>query len=210
MRQALSALILAASAAISVPAFAQAGPGEIRQDQRDVRRESREYRQDLRQGDYREANRDRREVQGAQRELRQDMRRDDWNDNGRRPGWNGGRPGGPDGRPGWNNGRPGQGAWNDRWRDDRRFDWQRYRDTNRRFYTLPRYYGPSGYAYRRYGVGVRIGAPFFAQRYWIADPWAYRLPPVYGPYRWVRYYNDVLLVDIYTGQIRDAIYGFFY
>lgn len=195
MRKAVSALILAAATAISVPAFAQARPGEIRHDQRDVRREAREYRQDLRQGDYREAARDRRQLQGAQRELRQDMRRDDWNDN-RRPGWGGGRP--------------GPGGWNDRWRDDRRYDWRSYREANRRFYTLPRYYGPGGHGYRRYGVGVRIGAPFYAQRYWIADPWAYRLPPAYGPYRWVRYYNDVMLVDIYTGLIRDVLYGFFY
>jgi len=212
MRKAISALILVASAAAAAPALAQASPGEIRQDQRDVRREAREYRRNMREGDYRGAARDQRQLRDAQRELRQDMRRDDRDDN-RRPGWNNGRGDGRfDGRPGWAGaGRPGPGGgWNDRWRDDRRYDWQGYRAANRRFYTLPRYYGPGGYSYRRYGVGVRIGAPFYAQRYWIADPWAYRLPPAYGPYRWVRYYNDVMLVDIYTGMIRDVLYGFFY
>ena len=36
------------------------------------------------------------------------------------------------------------------------------------------------------------------------------LPEVWGPYRWVRYYDDVMLVDIYTGQVVDVIYNFFW
>ena len=61
-----------------------------------------------------------------------------------------------------------------------------------------------------FGIGVVIGAPFYDQRYWIADPWAYRLPPAAGPYRWVRYYDDVLLVDMYSGEVVDVIYDFFW
>ena len=58
----------------------------------------------------------------------------------------------------------------------------------------------------------RTDAPetFFGSRYWISDPWRYRLPPVYGPYRWVRYYDDALLVDIYSGEVVDVIYDFFW
>jgi hypothetical protein len=51
---------------------------------------------------------------------------------------------------------------------------------------------------------------FFGQNYWISDPFYYRLPEVYGPYRWVRYYDDALLVDIYSGQVVDVIYDFFW
>ena len=51
---------------------------------------------------------------------------------------------------------------------------------------------------------------FFGSRYQINDPWRYRLPAVYGPYRWVRYYDDVLLVDIYSGEVVDVIYDFFW
>jgi hypothetical protein len=36
------------------------------------------------------------------------------------------------------------------------------------------------------------------------------LPPAYGPYRWVRYYNDALLVDIYTGRVVDTVYDIFW
>ena len=46
--------------------------------------------------------------------------------------------------------------------------------------------------------------------FWLNDPWQYRLPPAYGPYRWVRYCNDALLVNIYTGQVVDVIHGFFW
>ena len=31
-----------------------------------------------------------------------------------------------------------------------------------------------------------------------------------GPYRWVRYYDDALLVDIYSGEVVDVIYDFFW
>ena len=50
----------------------------------------------------------------------------------------------------------------------------------------------------------------FAQNYWISDPYYYDLPPAYGPYRWVRYYNDALLVDVYTGQVVDSVYNIFW
>ena len=53
-------------------------------------------------------------------------------------------------------------------------------------------------------------AGFFAEQYWIGDPDYYHLPPAYGPYRWVRYYNDALLVNIYNGAILDEIPDFFW
>jgi Ni/Co efflux regulator RcnB len=57
---------------------------------------------------------------------------------------------------------------------------------------------------------VRLAPMFFASSYWISDPWDYRLPPAYGPYRWVRYYNDALLVDVETGYVTDEIPDFFW
>ena len=53
-------------------------------------------------------------------------------------------------------------------------------------------------------------AGYYQPDYWLDDPWQYRLPPVYGPYRWVRYYDDALLVDIYSGQVVDVIDNFFW
>ncbi|MCB2084486.1 MAG: RcnB family protein [Sphingomonadaceae bacterium] len=73
------------------------------------------------------------------------------------------------------------------------------------------YYSPyRGYRYRRLSIGFYLDDLFFGSRYWISDPWHYRLPEVYGPYRWVRYYDDVLLVNTYTGEVVDVIYDFFW
>ena len=116
----------------------------------------------------------------------------------------------------WNNrgfdNRGQSGNWNRDWRRDQRYDWQRYRSVNRDFYRGGRYYAPYGwsYGYRRFSIGISLSNVLFDQRYWIEDPYAYRLPPAYGAYRWVRYYDDVLLVDLRSGQVVDAIYDFFW
>ena len=114
------------------------------------------------------------------------------------------------GRPGYN-GRPG-GDWNRDWHRDNRYDWNRYRASNRAAFRLPSYYAPRGwgYGYRRFSIGVTLFAPLWAEDYWIDDPYDYRLPQAYGPYHWVRYYNDALLVDVRTGFVVDAVYDIFW
>lgn len=154
-------------------------------------------------------------------DRRQDGDRDRWDNNNRRDrgdrryayrtpngSWNGSD---------WNN-----RNWNDRddryqrwsndWRRDRRYDWRSYRNHNRDYYRLPRYAHPYGYnyGYRRFSIGIVLDNLFYSDRYWISDPWDYRLPPAYGPYRWVRYYDDVLLVDLRNGRVVDVIYSFFW
>ena len=61
-----------------------------------------------------------------------------------------------------------------------------------------------------YVIGFALDSLFYSSRYWIDDPWQYRLPDAYGPYRWVRYYDDALLVDIYSGEVVDGMYDFFW
>ena len=102
--------------------------------------------------------------------------------------------------------------WDNRgWRNDNRYDWYRYRASNRSLFRLGRYYAPyRGYSYSRLGIGFRLESLFYSSRYWINDPWQYRLPDVYGPYRWIRYYNDALMVDIYSGEVVDSINNFFW
>ena len=101
--------------------------------------------------------------------------------------------------------------WSRQWRQDRRYNWQGWRSDHREVYRLNRYLPPyRSYAYRRLGIGFLLDDGFFASRYWIADPWAYRLPPVYGPFRWVRYYDDAVLVNIYNGEVVDVIYDVFW
>ncbi|MBI0475139.1 hypothetical protein D9601_07185 [Sphingomonas sp. MA1305] len=139
----------------------------------------------------------------------------------RRAGWNGDRIDRND-RPGWD-GRDGdqrrwdrrgddRGAWSRGWRDDRRYDWGRYRDGNRAAYRLPHYYAPAGwgYGYRRFAVGTTLWSGLWGSSYWIDDPFAYRLPEAYGPYRWVRYYHDALLVDVRNGRVVDVVYDIFW
>jgi hypothetical protein len=101
--------------------------------------------------------------------------------------------------------------WDRNWRNNSRYDWQRYRTYNRNVYHLRPYYAPyRGYSYRRLNVGFYLSPLFFGNDYLIGDPGYYRLPAVYGPYRWVRYYDDALLVNIYDGQVVDVIYDFFW
>jgi len=100
--------------------------------------------------------------------------------------------------------------WDRNWRDDQRYGWQDYRRTNRNVYRLPRYEGRYGYSYRRWSPGYRFDPFYYGSSYWINDPFYYRLPPAYGDYRWVRYYDDAALVDIRTGEIIDIIYSFFF
>ncbi|MEZ5749848.1 MAG: RcnB family protein [Caenibius sp.] len=97
------------------------------------------------------------------------------------------------------------------WRRDHRYDWRSYRDKHRHIYRAGRYYSPySSWSYRRLSVGFYLDSLFYSNRYWISDPYYYRLPPAYGPYRWVRYYDDALLVDIYSGEVVDVIYDVFW
>ena len=120
-----------------------------------------------------------------------------WNNNNQR--W---------GNQNWNNNQ----RWNREWRNDRRYDWQRHRYSNRDLYRQPRYYSPFGYnnSYQRFGIGIYLESILFGSRYRINDPWRYRLPDAQWPYEWVRYYDDVLLVDTRNGYVVDVIYEFFW
>jgi Ni/Co efflux regulator RcnB len=156
----------------------------------------RDTRQDYRRAERRDERRDGYREQRAYRDGRQDQRhvyRDRRDDN--RFEYRGQR---------YNN-------WNNNWRGDRRYNWRDHRQSNRHAYRPGRYHGPShGRGYSRFSIGVNIGSPYYSSNYWINDPWSYRLPSVYGPYRWVRYYDDVLLVDIRSGRVVDVEHNFFW
>lgn len=101
--------------------------------------------------------------------------------------------------------------WDHRWRDNHRYDWRGYRNSHRSTFRVGIYYAPyRNYYYRRLDTGFFLDALFYSNRYWINDPWQYRLPAAYGPYRWVHYYDDALLVDTYSGEVVDVIYDFFW
>lgn len=105
----------------------------------------------------------------------------------------------------------GRGGWDRSWRYDRRYDWYNHRSRYSHIYHLGRYYSPyRDWRYRRLHIGFSLWPLFYSNQYWISDPWYYRLPEAYGPYRWVRYYDDALLVDLRTGQVVDVIYDVFW
>jgi Ni/Co efflux regulator RcnB len=93
-------------------------------------------------------------------------------------------------------------------RDYRRDDWRDYRRSNPRAYARGQWRAPFGYS--RFGVGSRIAPHYYGPRYVIADPWRYRLPRAYAGTRWVRHYDDVLLIDLRTGRVRQVVRGFYW
>ncbi len=88
-----------------------------------------------------------------------------------------------------------------------RNDWRGYRDTNRNLFARGSWNAP--FRYNSFAVGRRIGPAYYGSRYWIADPWRYRLPPARGYSHWVRHYNDVLLIDTRRGIVLQVYRGFF-
>ncbi|WP_256213316.1 RcnB family protein [Sphingobium sp. YR768] len=180
-----------------------------RDDRRDIRQDWRNGRDD-RRGDGRPGwNNDRGNDRSDWRNAgRNDDRR--WSDN-RGGNWNNGS---------WNNGRrfddrtrwSNQQRWNNGWRQDRRYDWQGYRNRYGDRFRMGNYYAPRGwdYGYRRFSVGIMLNSLLYSNSYWLDDPYAYRLPPAYGSLRWVRYYDDAMLVDIRDGYVVDVIHDFFW
>lgn len=95
-------------------------------------------------------------------------------------------------------------------RQEAREDWRDYRQRNRQVFTQGRYYAPRGLAYRPINNGAVLNRNFYGQRYVIANPYRYRLPQTNGVQRYVRYGNDVLLVNTRNGRVLQVYRGFFY
>ena len=172
---------------------------------------------DRHDGDSRWDNRNRGVWPGGDRRWDNDQRRDNdhrW-DNDRRSDRD--RYQGRDGRWGRDDRRDGTHVWTgnnhrwdpSRWRNDHRYDWRGWRNNHHDLFRW-RYSAPRGYHYRPVYRGFYLEPFFYGSSYWLADPFEYRLPPVEWPLRWVRYYNDALLVDVTTGEVVDIIQEFFW
>ena len=94
---------------------------------------------------------------------------------------------------------------NRRWGND---DWRGWRDHNRGLYARGNWRAP--FRYTAFRPGLRIGPSYFGPRYVIADPWRYRLPPTVGYQRWVRHYDDLLLVDTRRGVVLRVLNNFYW
>jgi hypothetical protein len=100
--------------------------------------------------------------------------------------------------------------WNTNWRHNDRYDWRNWRDRHRSTFRVGIYYDPFGWNYRPYQIGWRLWPSYYSSRYWINDPWQYRLPYAPPGYVWVRYWDDAILVDRWSGQVVDVIHNFFW
>jgi Ni/Co efflux regulator RcnB len=95
-------------------------------------------------------------------------------------------------------------------RQEHREDWREYRRDHRNAFKRPAYVGPRGYRYRPVAVGYRFQPAYYGSRYVIADPHRYRLPRTNGFERWIRYGNDVVLVNTRNGRVVAVNRGFFW
>lgn len=93
-------------------------------------------------------------------------------------------------------------------RREYREDWRDYRRDHRDMYRRGNWKAP--FAYQRFGNGVQLRPVYYAPRYYIASPNRYRLHGATGAYRWVRHYDDALLVNIRTGRVAQVHRGFFW
>ena len=98
-------------------------------------------------------------------------------------------------------------------REDRREyreDWRDYRKSHASVYRRSAYAGPRGYRYHPVAAGHRFAPDYYARRYWIGDYARYRLARPGTHQRWVRYGNDVVLVDIRNGHTLRVYNRFFW
>jgi Ni/Co efflux regulator RcnB len=92
---------------------------------------------------------------------------------------------------------------------DQREDWQRWRDAHRNDYRRGAWRAP--FAYRSFNVGMSVPRDYWAPQYYISNWGAYRLPaPAYGYYRYVRHYDDVLLINMRTGRVLRVYHNFYW
>jgi Ni/Co efflux regulator RcnB len=100
--------------------------------------------------------------------------------------------------------------WRGDWRSDSRYDWRNHRRRHSSLFNFGFYYDPFGWGYRPFSIGWRMWPSYYSSSYWLRDPWQYRLPFAPAGYRWIRYYDDAILVDTWDGQVVDVIRNFFW
>lgn len=89
-------------------------------------------------------------------------------------------------------------------------DWIDYRRKHGDVFRRGDYRGPAGYRYRGLTVGYRLTPEYYGRSYWVDDFARFRLPAPGPGQRWVRYGNDILLVNTRTGRVERVINRFFW
>ena len=89
-----------------------------------------------------------------------------------------------------------------------REDWRDYRRSHRSVYRAGNWRAP--FRYKQWNAGAQLRPAYYNSRYYISDPYRYRLPRPGMNQRWVRHYNDVMLVNVRNGRVIQVHRGFFW
>ena len=89
-----------------------------------------------------------------------------------------------------------------------REDWRDYRRSHRSVYRAGNWRAP--FRYHQWNAGAQLRPAYYNSRYYISDPYRYRLPRPGMNQRWVRHYNDVMLVNVRNGRVIQVHRGFFW
>jgi Ni/Co efflux regulator RcnB len=93
-------------------------------------------------------------------------------------------------------------------RQEQREDWRDYRQSHRSVYARGSWRAP--FRYQAWNQGSRLRPAYYSSRYYINDYSRYRLPRPGTNLRYVRHYDDVLLVNIRSGTVVRVYRGFFW
>jgi Ni/Co efflux regulator RcnB len=93
---------------------------------------------------------------------------------------------------------------------ERNRDWRDYRRTHRSVFNRRAYVAPRGYRYRPIAVGAILNNAFWARPYWVNNYSTYRLPYPGRNRTYVRYGNDVLLINTRNGRVIAVYNNFFW
>lgn len=90
-----------------------------------------------------------------------------------------------------------------------REDWQDYRKAHRSEFRRNVYVAPRGHRYQPVANGAQLNGAFFGRNYQVSNWQRYRLPRPGARQQYIRYGNDVLLVNVRTGRV-VRVYRSFY
>ena len=77
---------------------------------------------------------------------------------------------------------------------------------DRRDHVRSRYVAPyRGWHYSTVRTGYQLRPAFYGLRYHVANPGQYRLRPAARNQRWVRYGDDLLLVNVRSGRVLQVV-----
>jgi Ni/Co efflux regulator RcnB len=89
-----------------------------------------------------------------------------------------------------------------------REDWRDYRNHNRYAFHPTRFNAP--FRYNSFNIGIRLSPQYYGSRYYVNNYSAYRLPAPGYNLRYVRHYNDLLLVNVRNGHVVNVYRNFYW